>query len=315
MQLAFLSDRTFFIVAILLLASCLFYVLFFIMKNRKQILRLTEEITGYENDTEDILYRDEVFGLSSVMGTREYQQDRVGGKAFSGDNAADVFAIVCDGMGGMENGELASDYSSKTILSDIQRDKPNWTDMPSYLYREVKNVNNAVRTLSDENGNRIKSGSTLAAAVVKGCRMYWISVGDSRIYAFQNGKVKQITRDQNLEMQLREKVASGEMTQEEMNREKRKDALISYIGMKENILIDQNMEPLNLYPGGMVLLCSDGVTKLLSDAEIADVLEKNQSQPAKEIAQKITDAATRKRRRSQDNTSAIIVKILPREAK
>lgn len=252
---------------------------------------------------------DALLGLSSVLGTRPYQQDRVGGCGFVSDKGNAVFAVLCDGMGGMAQGDRASEHCKSRFVKEFLDTPHDWEKIPGELVRISKQMDKEVAAFEDDSGQPLKSGTTMVAACLRGTELFWISIGDSRIYVYENKKLRQITRDHSYSLKLDKMVAQGKMSRERADAEPRKDALISYIGMGNTTLIDGNKTAMVLKSDSIVLLCSDGVTKLLSDSQIENIFEVMEDHSAAAIAEEITSAATASRKRSQDNTSAIVIKV------
>ena len=123
----------------------------------------------------------------------------------------------------------------------------------------------------------------------------------------RNGNILQLTHDQNYLSVLNEKVRNGEITQEEAVSHPKKEALISYCGITELKMKEINLRPVEMMQGDMVLMCSDGLYRLLSEREMLDIATKT-SNDMNLAAYKLTAAATNKNYRGQDNTSVILIK-------
>ncbi len=290
-------------------AACVYLVVFSLVAPRLNRTALS----GEENDNTTVLIdnrsqRDGIVGISSILGTRPYQQDRVGSCVFRTDMGEAVLAVVCDGMGGMSHGERASEHCVTSMIRHFMTRTPGWADVPSELVRCVKQLDREVAAFGGGEKHKLGSGTTLIAACLRGRELYWVSVGDSRIYLYESGLVRMLTRDHNYALQLDVMVKKGMITRAEAEAKPRKDALISYVGMGNAPYIDANRAPLVLGEGSTVMLCSDGVTKLLSDSDIARILSYTENLEVNERAEEITKQASAKRVRSQDNTSAVIMK-------
>ena len=118
--------------------------------------------------------------------------------------------------------------------------------------------------------------------------------------------MQQVTRDHNYWLKLQEKVAAGEITPEEARANRNKEALISYLGMGNVSLMDINTQPFEMQYGDMVMLCSDGITKTLPDAQIKEIILADAVQPERK-AEALVEAATHANSHSQDNTSVILI--------
>lgn len=289
------------------LVSVLYLVLFLIMETKRNCSSKKESIMP--NIEEEKIQ----IGALSVIGTRQYQQDRVLCDQYEMQDGIVRTAVLCDGMGGMSNGERASDYCAATYMSRICTDKPLWQTMYEYLTNLIVEMNNHVLAFTDENGLSIRSGTTLVACCVKNNEMYWAGVGDSRIYLMEHDKLTQITRDHNYGMKLDDLAKLGRISPEQAQTSPDRQALISYLGVQNMETMDVSETPVSIAPGSILMLCSDGITKLLSDAQIADILLENAEYSAPRIAQKLIDYATAKRVSAQDNTSVAIIKIQGRE--
>ena len=189
-------------------------------------------------------------GVSSILGTRKNQQDSVFGQV-EGNR---TIAVVCDGMGGMNGGEMASQTAVKILVEDYYKKMPE-NDIPAFFREEAYKMNTAVRELENENGDRLNGGTTVVAAIIEGNRLYWLSVGDSKIYLIRGSDIVAVNREHNHDI---------------------------------------------------VLLCSDGLYKCMSPKEIAETVFYEEPDMER-AAKRLTEVVTRKNRRSQDNTSLVIM--------
>lgn len=170
--------------------------------------------------------------------------------------------VVCDGMGGHEAGEVASELAIRTMeeLADSITDAASMTSAV-----EAANLN--VIKAPRQGVGREGMGTTLTAAQLKGERLLLAQVGDSRAYLLHNGKLQQITRDHSLMADL---IEAGQITEEEARFHPNRSVITRAIGS------DPYMQPdiyeLNLSAGDRLLLCSDGLNAMLPDYQIADVL-------------------------------------------
>ncbi|MCI9537551.1 MAG: serine/threonine-protein phosphatase [Eubacterium sp.] len=244
----------------------------------------------------------------SHMGNRQYQQDSVfvsGSRILAANKKTRVLAVVCDGMGGMADGGRAAQTGTHMMTEDFRKiEKQPEVNIPRFLEEEVRRIDQVIADFPSENGHG--SGSTIVAVVAEDNHLYWVSVGDSRIYVLRGNEMKQMTRDHNYLLRLSEMVANGMMTIEEARLQPQKEALISFLGIGGLELIDINIQPLELLPGDTVLLCSDGITKTLGDAQIQEIINSPTSSMEKK-AETLVLAAVRGNTRSQDNTSVAIL--------
>ena len=241
-------------------------------------------------------------GVSSILGTRKNQQDSVFGQV-EGNR---TIAVVCDGMGGMNGGEMASQTAVKILVEDYYKKMPE-NDIPAFFREEAYKMNTAVRELENENGDRLNGGTTVVAAIIEGNRLYWLSVGDSKIYLIRGSDIVAVNQEHNLKLRIDEQLRTGEITEEEYQKEaEQAEALISFLGIEELTLMDINEKPFLLQENDIVLLCSDGLYKCMSPKEIAETVFYEEPDMER-AAKRLTEVVTRKNRRSQDNTSLVIM--------
>lgn len=244
----------------------------------------------------------------SEMGNRKYQQDAVyvtPSKRLAANRKSKVMAVVCDGMGGMTDGGLASRTAIEMMRQGFSRiEKMPDVNIPEFFRSGIVAIDRRVAGLPKENGRG--SGTTMVAVIAEDDQLYWASVGDSRIYILRGNEMKQVTRDHNYLLRLQELVASGQMTLEQAQAQKQKEALISFLGIGNVSLMDINDQPFQLQIGDIVLLCSDGISKTLSDDRIKAMMQSSASS-IEEKARTLVMAAVRENTHSQDNTSVAIL--------
>lgn len=238
---------------------------------------------------------------STFIGTRDYQQDRM--FMYEGKNIS--VAAVCDGMGGMESGERASQMAVDMLKEDLPQLEAA-EDIRSFLYDEVLKINEVVTDLTDTEGNPIESGSTIVMIVAKGEQLYTVSAGDSRIYLIRDDKFIRLTRDHNYRMRLDERLRLGIIDMDTyMIEERRAEALISFLGIGSSILIDTNSEPITLEYGDRIILCSDGLYKGIDDDAIERIISENQM-CVDGLADKLIEEALFHSPSGMDNTTVIV---------
>ncbi len=206
----------------------------------------------------------------SIIGDREYQQD-----AFHYDKEMG-YAIVCDGMGGMENGDKASRYAVDYIRDYYQKNNITEFNIKYELHNMAELINGYVSHIRDESGNIYTAGTTLVSAHILDDKLFIMSIGDSRIYMIRNRKMFTLTREHNYKLKLDKYKKNGYLnTCNYENEIKRGKALISYLGMEKLELVDINDTPIKLKSDDIIILCSDGLYKSLSDVQILDIINEN----------------------------------------
>lgn len=205
-----------------------------------------------------------------------------------------LFAVA-DGMGGHEAGEVASEIAINT-LSDLA---PEHADADA-LARAVVAANLNVIKAPREGVGREGMGTTLTAAILEGERLIIAQVGDSRAYLLHQGSLQQLTRDHSL---MADMIEAGQLTEEEARVHPNRSVITRAIGS------DPHMQPdlyeLNVDTGDRILLCSDGITTMLEDRDVEQILARASSpqECADNLVQAALDAG------GYDNATAIIIDV------
>ncbi|MBR3257901.1 MAG: Stp1/IreP family PP2C-type Ser/Thr phosphatase [Eggerthellaceae bacterium] len=176
--------------------------------------------------------------------------------------AAPPLFVVADGMGGHAAGEVASELAIQTV-SQLAPAYPN----AAMLSLAIDAANTAVYEESLKTERRHGMGTTITAAMLKGTRLVIAQVGDSRAYLLHNGVLQQLTRDHSLMADL---IESGEITPEEARTHPQRNFITRALGTGASVETD--LYELNVSPGDRLLLCSDGLSGMLEDGELATAL-------------------------------------------
>ena len=256
----------------------------------------------------DTVQKEILSGMSSMLGTRESQQDSCYVESGPGGNAV---GIVCDGMGGLSGGEIASQNAVKTFVEDFEEIRYETDNFYDFFRNEMVDIDIMISHLKDDQGRYLNAGTTLVAVSVTDGYLQWVSVGDSKIYVIRGNDMVCVTKEHNYFMLLNDRLLEGSITDVEYQKEARRGAaLISYLGMGNVSLMDINPNPLQLLDGDIVLLCSDGLYKALSEDEIYAIVKKDPAN-IEQTLQKLQSEAKNASVAAQDNTS--IVMLLYRE--
>lgn len=276
-------------------------------RNKKdEITEVTVDL-GYEKEYQIETPDDCGLSIGKVhgIGARSMQQDSFGISDLIEDIIQDkgVMAVLADGMGGLSDGERAS---MATIISCLNYfdTHPMVESVQEELVAMAENANIEVKEVLG--GSRGTSGSTLIAVVVKERQLFWVSVGDSRIFLYRDGELTQLSKDHNYAADLQERVEAGEITEEEALSDPQRNALTSYIGIDYLDKIDCCDGPLELFEGDRILLTSDGVYNTLTTEEITDLMQFSVGKTMMHIGMQIEA----KRKKNQDNYTAILLEIV-----
>ena len=208
-----------------------------------------------------------VFGISDRGIVRRSNQDsfRIHGEE-DGSLAA---AVLCDGMGGAKSGEVASALAAETFLTSALEDLRQHPEMDiadigreSTAYANLKVYDRAWR---DEDCRGM--GTTLVAVLVREDAAVIVNVGDSRGYWFADGHIQQVTRDHS---HVQELVEQGLITPSQARSHPRKNLITRAIGLERRIHSD--VFRLDLQSEDRILLCSDGLSNLIKEEEMSEVL-------------------------------------------
>ena len=270
---------------------------FFDMILHKNIGKQTLHIS-YASNVGKIRTKNEDDIFIDGLGTRA--KENIAGNRILNHSERYVFA-VCDGMGGEQFGDEASSIAARTIAHY------------SYILNASKPaaLSDNVNALATEANNKISgmvyakradlSGSTLVMACLRKTTAYVFNLGDSRAYFFKNGILRQITDDHTV---ARRKIKSGIITEEEAKSSADSHKLTTFLGIDTRWigLKAQSYEPFDIRKG-ILLLCSDGLSNMCSETEIADILSGEHSNSAERLVSKALENG------GQDNITCIVIKI------
>ena len=179
-----------------------------------------------------------------------------------------VLAIVADGMGGHNAGEVASAETVKTLKDLIVE-----TNIPAkdLLLQAIACANNSIYKMSQKNPTLYGMGTTVTACMIEDSKLTAAQVGDSRLYLIRNNEITQITKDHSLVEMLLE---SGEITKEDAKRHPQKNVITRAIGTDSSVEAD--IYEFQLQKDDVVLLCSDGLVNMVEDEKILSVITQNE---------------------------------------
>jgi protein phosphatase len=206
--------------------------------------------------------------------------------------------IVADGVGGSDAGEIASRFATERTIHYYLAggDTGDWGER---LRQAMLAANTELRKISGEQYEGLRMATTMVAAVLHNDRATLANVGDSRGYHWQDGRIWQITKDQSLVAKLLEE---GAITKEEAANHPRKNVILHSLGSESAPQID--LYDVNLLPGDALVLCSDGLTRHVSDEEIAKATGEMAPDEATESLIRLANS-----RGGEDNISVAVLQI------
>jgi protein phosphatase len=210
--------------------------------------------------------------------------------------------VVADGLGGHKAGEVASRLTVEAVQKQHTLNPPTAAAAPfeEWLTNTIMLANESVLKHQEENVETSKMGSTVVMALVAGENVHISNVGDSRAYWLNDKRIKQISVDHSLVERL---VQIGQITREEARTHKQRNVIYSIVGEKRKLEI--GFYHVDLHPGDRLLLCSDGLSGLVTDEQLHHI-SKHQPNPAK-ASQIMIETA--KQAGGHDNITAIIVQM------
>ncbi len=231
--------------------------------------------------------------LSKIGLKRLDNEDAVG--VFEIDNG--ILAILCDGLGGNKAGEVASQLTIETVRN-IFSEEDN-TDSLSKIKQAIIESNNAIIKNANADFDLKGMATTAEVLYLKDDTAFWGHIGDSRIYLLKNSKLKQLTKDHSLVQKL---VDEGYLTMKEAENHPNKNIIMRALGDNDNIEIDLSKQKINATDDVKFFLCSDGVTTVIKDEELQNILSEND---LKSVSKTLADLI--EERGAPDNFSFIII--------
>ena len=172
--------------------------------------------------------------------------------------------VVADGMGGAQAGEVASRLAAETLARGL----PDDGTAEQRLEARVREANSRIHEVSQGDRALNGMGTTITAAYLDGDELALAHVGDSRAYLLRDGELSRLTRDHTL---VEELVRRGELTEEEAAEHPQRSIITRALGPEPDIDVDLRSH--RVQAGDVLLLCSDGLTGMISEAEIEQILE------------------------------------------
>ncbi len=204
------------------------------------------------------------WGMKDIGKCREINQDYIFVSEEPIGNLPNLF-LVADGMGGHKAGDLASEYTVAKVQEAVSK------SMQTIPYQILKGAfqyaNQKLLEKAGESDSYTGMGTTLVAATVKNDAVYVVNVGDSRLYKIGD-KIEQITEDHSL---VEEMVRMGEISKEQARNHPDKNIITKAMGVSDTV--EPDYFDTNLQKGECLLMCSDGLTNMVSDRQIKEIVE------------------------------------------
>ena len=213
--------------------------------------------------------------------------------------------VLADGMGGYNAGEVASGMATSFIKAELGRwlaeasETATDTDVRRAMDICVDNANRAIFNAANSNPQYAGMGTTLVLGVFRDARLLMGHVGDSRAYRLRANRLLQITHDHSL---LQEQIDSGLITPEQAAFSANKNLVTRAVGVEDTVLLETHLH--EVLPGDIYLLCSDGLSDMLDDESMTQLLLSGES--LAETAAALVDAANDAG--GKDNISVVLAR-------
>lgn len=239
------------------------------------------------------------YALTDVGVRRNTNQDYVYFSEKSVGNLPNIL-IVADGMGGHKAGEVASEQAVNAVLQSIKENKN--TDKILLIEEAISAANSNVLKLATSDEKFQGMGTTLVVATLEENVLYVANVGDSRLYLIDEDGIRQITRDHSL---VQEMVTMGELDKESAKTHSRKNVITRAIGVEKSINAD--FFEVEVKEKTKILLCSDGLSNMLEDSQISDIIAGGGDVKLENTVRKLIEAANENG--GMDNIAVVLAEV------
>lgn len=246
-----------------------------------------------------------IFAISDKGCVREHNEDMilVDEHIFRDDSYQTIVDIneesgkclvaIADGMGGHNAGEVASEIVLQKIFEKMRSLETNLTEskLSCRISEWAKEIHLCILNEGEKNIERKGMGSTFIGLLFYESNLYYVNVGDSRLYRFRGGMLMQISKDHS----LREITNNPEMSS---------NIIVNSFGGGEKIFVNFESASKKIFEGDIFLLCSDGLSDMITDDEIEKILSEEEYNPIEKLLNKAKENG------GEDNISIILVSVL-----
>lgn len=236
---------------------------------------------------------------------RDHNED-AGGVFYN--KTGDLLAVIADGMGGHQAGDVASELAVNTIKEywEMQEKIINIEDAEKWIDNIINDVNDIIYQQSQKHKHLHGMGTTVVLSICTNDFVTVGHIGDSRCYVFNNNGLKQVTEDHSL---VNELLRTGQITLEDAFYHPRKNVVLKALGTEKEVSAD--IQSIEWKKGNRLLLCSDGLTDKITNDELADFIDDGHDLHVA-CEQLIQEA---NHRGGEDNISLIMVDYVKRKKK
>lgn len=240
----------------------------------------------------------QIYTKTDIGRVRKINEDYM--YASSAEDKLKLF-IIADGMGGYNAGEVASKLATETAKEYIQKNfekrKSSKEEIENLIKDAIIHANNEVYNKSEKNKEFSGMGTTIDICLIYNSKLYIGHVGDSRVYRIRKDFIRKITRDDSYVQTL---IEDGTITKEQAFNHPRKNMITKAIGCDKNI--EPTVYTKTFIKNDIIILTSDGLTNMLKDKEILELVKTNNDNIAEELVKKANENG------GNDNITVIVVK-------
>ena len=244
-----------------------------------------------------------IYSATDVGQKRKMNQDYVFASADPVGNLPNLF-VVADGMGGHNAGDYASSHAVGIVVEEIREDAD--FNPVKVIRHAIESANTEIITQAQKDEKLRGMGTTMVAATIVGHYAYVANVGDSRLYV-AGEQIQQITKDHSL---VQEMVRMGELNAEEARNHPDKNIITRAVGAEDKV--EPDFFDLKLEPGNVVLMCSDGLSNMVEDDRIGEIIS-DTDRDLQERGQALISEANRNG--GKDNIAIVLIEPFANEVK
>ena len=252
------------------------------------------------------------YATRASKGARSYQEDAAFVRADEGSeaasqngSAAQLTAVLADGMGGHAGGALASSTACQIFMRAYETSSG---EVPARLGEALQLANAAIAHCVEENPALNGMGCTLVGTTFGTDGVQWVSVGDSPMFLVRRGEIFLLNEDHSLAPEIDKLAAAGKMSWEDAQSDPRRHFLRSALTGADIEMIDRSREPLVLEAGDVVIMASDGI-QTLGHGDILGIVEAHAGQGPDAVADALLAAVDAAGDLYQDNTTVVVVAV------
>ncbi len=245
-------------------------------------------------------------GNAQDQGRRPYQEDSFGCSNIIDSavvSSRGIIAVLSDGMGGLSNGKAVSESVVSSIIAkaaDINMSKSIGMQLADMIIAVNESI--CAQYVQSE---RSTAGATAVVLYIYKNRIFWATVGDSRLYCIRNHGIYQVNEDHDYMNTLLRKTIDGEGTIEDARNDAQRASLTNFIGKNGIAMIDYSIYGFKIMPGDIYILCSDGIYNGISNEQMMDIAMEYEAQEASE---QIVQAVLAANIPGQDNLTAMVIR-------